>query len=148
MFYTNALTLTMENNEKAAAALEVLVKRLEAGFEIDKTYRRTPSKEMAGDLMVEENTIVFSDEWGYYTPEDSNEIFVELLKELAAVLKVNFSCITYNNGDYSESGIKAIYENGLLKVEEAYTSFCDFECDEEENWEDKPTITTKEFIIK
>ena len=42
MYYTNVLTITMENKEMAVKALEIMRKRLEAGFEIDNTYRRNP----------------------------------------------------------------------------------------------------------
>ena len=153
MNYTNVLTITMENKEMATKALEIMKKRLEAGFEIDNTYRRNPSIRMAADLEIQGNIITLPEESGYYIPEDSNEVFIELLKAVAAALRVDFSCSVYTIGDSSDSGLEATCENNLLIVEETYLDFCDIEYDEEDEEledfiADKAKVTTTEFYIK
>ena len=46
MYYTNAIKVTLKDTESAIKALEILRNRLDAGFEIDKIYKRMPSQNM------------------------------------------------------------------------------------------------------
>ncbi len=153
MNYTNVLTITMENKEMTTKALEIMKKRLEAGFEIDNTYRRNPSMRMAADLEIQGNIITLPEESGYYMPEDSNAVFIELLKTMAAALRVDFSCSVYTIGDSSDSGLEATCENNLLTVEESYLDYSDIEYDEEDEesedfFADNAKTTITEFYIE
>ena len=47
MEYYNEFKLTMKTNAKAKEASEILINRLNKGFEIDNTYRFNPSSKMA-----------------------------------------------------------------------------------------------------
>lgn len=137
MNYTNELTITMANNEMATKALEILVKRIAAGFECDKEYRTIPSMKMAQELEVKNNTVVLPEESGYYEPKDAEKIFAEIIRELAAALREEFSCEIYNSGNYSEGILKAYFVKGILKTESTYYPcgnreyLCCDECGEE-----------------
>ncbi len=150
MYYTNMLTITMENEEMATKALEIMKKRLEAGFEIDNTYRRSPSMRMAADLEIQGNIITLPEERGYYVPEESNEVFIELLKTMAAALRVDFSCSAYNAESHADSSLEATIKNNLLTVKESYLQFCDIEYDEESEdfFADNAKTTITEFYIE
>ena len=54
MEYYNEFKLTMETNAKAKEASEILINRLNKGFEIDKTYRFNPSSKMAQVISANE----------------------------------------------------------------------------------------------
>ena len=86
MYYTNNITITMDDNLTATKALEVLKSRLEKGFEVDENYRRNPSVRMLNDLYVDGNDIQVPEDSGYYVPEEP-EVFIELLKAIATELK-------------------------------------------------------------
>ena len=57
MEYYNEFKLTMETNAKAKEASEILINRLNKGFEIDNTYRFNPSSKMAQSFLP---TIILS----------------------------------------------------------------------------------------
>ena len=93
MEYYNEFKLTMETNAKAKEASEILINRLNKGFEIDNTYRFNPSSKMAQVISANDNTVTLDGYDGYYTVEDSEEVFFELLKVLAENLSEDtFSC--------------------------------------------------------
>ncbi|MBQ4649853.1 MAG: hypothetical protein IJB73_04050 [Firmicutes bacterium] len=120
MYYTNNITITMDDNLTATKALEVLKSRLEKGFEVDENYRRNPSVRMLNDLYVDGNDIQVPEDSGYYVPEEP-EVFIELLKAIATELKEeNLWAFISNVCDCSESQIEATYENGTLKTKTTY----------------------------
>ena len=137
MYYTNELTITMATSEVATKALGIIVKRMAAGFECDKEYCNIPSLKMAQDLKVKDNAIVLPEESGYYEPRDAEKVFKEIVRELAAALKEEFSCEVYNSGNYSEGTLKAHSVKGILKTEAIYYPcgnreyLCCDECGEE-----------------
>ena len=57
MEYYNEFKLTMETNAKAKEASEILINRLNKGFEIDNTYRFNPSSKMAQVISANDNTV-------------------------------------------------------------------------------------------
>lgn len=138
MYYTNQLTITMRNEEMATKALAVLVKRLEAGFECDKTYKNNPSLKMAEALEIKENAIILPDDYGCYIAKDANEVLSVLMEVLATAMKEEvFSCECWNNEDSFDIDFEAHYENGILAIKavlypNGYTEFlyCD-DCGEE-----------------
>ena len=128
----------METNAKAKEASEILINRLNKGFEIDNTYRFNPSSKMAQVISANDNTVTLDGYDGYYTVEDSEEVFFELLKVLAENLSEDtFSCEIINNSTYSEGTINASFSNGILTINsvyctpEGYTEYlCCDECGE------------------
>lgn len=137
MEYYNEFKLTMETNAKAKEASEILINRLNKGFEIDNTYRFNPSSKMAQVISANDNTVTLDGYDGYYTVEDSEEVFFELLKVLAENLSEDtFSCEIINNSTYSEGTINASFSNGILTINsvyypEGYTEYlCCDECGE------------------
>lgn len=138
MYYTNEITIEMKDNTTATKALEILKARLEAGFDVDKNYRRNPSKRMAEALAVEENTIIIPEEDGFYDPYTSIDVNIELLKALATEMRDEaFTTFICNVSDCDEAQIEAEYENGTLTTTttyypNGYTEFlyCE-ECDAE-----------------
>ena len=110
MEYYNEFKLTMETNAKAKEASEILINRLNKGFEIDNTYRFNPSSKMAQVISANDNTVTLDGYDGYYTVEDSEEVFFELLKVLAENLSEDtFSCEIINNSTYSEGTINTSF---------------------------------------
>ena len=137
MEYCNEFKLTMETNAKAKEASEILINRLNKGFEIDNTYRFNPSSKMAQVISANDNTVTLDGYDGYYTVEDSEEVFFELLKVLAENLSEDtFSCEMINNSTYSEGTINTSFSNGILTINsvyypEGYTEYlCCDECGE------------------
>lgn len=137
MEYYNEFKLTMETNAKAKEASEILVNRLNKGFEIDNTYRFNPSSKMAQVISANDNTVTLDGYDGYYTVEDSEEVFFELIKVLAENLSEDtFSCEIINNSTYSEGTINTSFSNGILTINsvyypEGYTEYlCCDECGE------------------
>lgn len=121
MEYYNEFKLTMETNAKAKEASEILINRLNKGFEIDNTYRFNPSSKMAQVISANDNTVTLDGYDGYYTVEDSEEVFFELLKVLAENLSEDtFSCEIINNSTYSEGTINASFSNGILTINSVY----------------------------
>ncbi len=120
MYYTNSLTITMNSNEAANKAIEILRDRLMIGFECDNEYRKNPSAELAELLAVEENQIVLPEEEGCYTPEDAQAIIPELLRSIAETLKAeSFTCQNFNSSDYVDTSVEATFNNGILTIETA-----------------------------
>ncbi len=118
MEYVNILTITMETEELAIKAMDILKERLGAGFECDEMYRIIPSKKMAEDLILIDNEITLPENSGYSAPEEANDVIAELMKCLAA--KMDGACIiceAYNFSDYVGNELFAILENGTLRIE-------------------------------
>ena len=138
MYYTNSVKITMKNNEAAVKALEILRNRLDAGFEVDKIYRRNPSQMMRDALKVVENTVVLPEDFGCCVTEDAESVMFELIQNLAENL--GNDCFTWegwDSNDYTDGEFDARYENGLLNIKYTYypsgagtTVWC-AECDEE-----------------
>ena len=98
MNYNNFMKLTLKNKKSAAAAMEVLRTRLDAGFDCDHTYRRNPSQLMRGDLELSGKTVVLCEDSGCYIPEDAIDVQIALMEDLANALSGEaFSCDFYKN---------------------------------------------------
>lgn len=133
MYYENSLKITLKNKKTAAAALEIMKTRLTAGFDCDKTYRRTPSMLMHDDLELVGNTIVLPEDFGCYLPEDAEKVIPELMKDLAAHLSTeSFVCESCNTSDDDEGWIDVSYADGELKVKTTYfpSGYSDLYCHE------------------
>ena len=121
MYYTNAIKVTLKDTESAIKALEILRNRLDAGFEIDKIYKRMPSQNMREALEVEKNTIVLSEDFGYYGTEDAESVMFELIQNLAENMgNDTFVLEGVDSNDYTDGGFDAKYENGLLNIKYTY----------------------------
>lgn len=121
MYWTNYTSIEMEDKATATKALEILKERLESGFEIDKIYRKNPSKFMAEVLEVNDNAIVAPEEVGFYVPYEGIDVNEELLKTLATNMPDSefYACIC-NTSDYDEAETYANFENGILKIKTTY----------------------------
>lgn len=104
---------------------------------------------MAKDLMIKKNTIILPEDNSYYMAEDIIEIIEELLVCIATELKAKFSCENYNGGTYSDSGIEAVFDNGILRIEERFHSLLDDDNEEDEEMvcREMPVIDVKEIKI-
>lgn len=133
MYYTNSFKLTLKNESTAAAALEILKRRLIAGFDFDKNYRRTPSMLMHDNLEADGSTIDLPEDFGCYLPNEASQVVSELMQHLASHLSTeSFTFDGCNSSDYDESWIKGSYANGELKIKTTYlpAGFGDFYCPE------------------
>ena len=138
MYYTNAIKVTLKDTESAIKALEILRNRLDAGFEVDKIYKRMPSQNMREALEVVENTIVLPEDFGCYVTEDAESVMFELIQNLAENMgNDTFVWEGVDSNDYTDGWLDAEYANGLLKIKYTYHPsgagtpvWCD-ECNEE-----------------
>ena len=129
MNYNNFMKLTLKNKKSAAAAMDVLRTRLDAGFDCDHTYRRNPSQLMRGDLELSGKTVVLCGDSGCYIPEDAIDVQIALMEDLANALSGEaFSCDFYNDCDCSASEVIAQYENGVLRIKSIYYPEGNSEC--------------------
>ena len=121
MYYTNAIKVTLKDTESAIKALEILRNRLDAGFEVDKIYKRMPSQNMREALEVVENTIVLPEDFGCYVTEDAESVMFELIQNLAENMgNDTFVWEGVDSNDYTDGWFDAKYENGLLNVKYTY----------------------------
>ena len=138
MYYTNTVKITLKNNESATKALEILRNRLNAGFEIDKNYKRNPSLSMSEALEVIDNAIELPEDFGCYITEDAENVMFELIRHLAENMgNLEFAWNGWNSNDYTDGHFEAEYAQGLLNIQYTYypsgagtTVWC-AECDEE-----------------
>ena len=121
MYYTNSIKVTLKDTESAIKALEILRNRLDAGFEADKIYKGIPSQNMREALEVVENTIVLSEDFGYYVTEDAESVMFELIQNLAENMgNESFVWDGCDSNDYTDGWFNAEYENGLLNIKYTY----------------------------
>lgn len=133
MYWNNTMKLTLKDAETAATALEIMKTRLTDGFDCDKDYKVSPSKEMRDYMEIDNNTIVLPEDLGTYLPDDSMIVIPELIQYLAEHLsEETFTFNTCNSSDYDESWVDGNYENGELKVKSTYlpNGFFSIDCTE------------------
>ena len=121
MYYTNTVKITLKNNESATKALEILRNRLNAGFEIDKNYKRNPSLSMSEALEVIDNAIELPEDFGCYITEDAENVMFELIRHLAENMgNLEFAWNGWNSNDYTDGHFEAEYAQGLLNIKYTY----------------------------
>ena len=133
MYYFNDITLTTNSNKAAEKALESLKSRLANGFNCDTDYTHTPSSMLMDGLYVDRNIITVPEDFYCCRPEDSEMVFVELLKSLSEDFSEEFVCEINCNAEYSDGIISAIYKDGVLKITDTYypSGSCEFVCCDE-----------------
>jgi len=120
MYYDNKFALTTKDNKSAMKALEALKNILHSGFECDSDYTHAPSTQLLNALFVEDNKITVPQNFYCSLPEDSEGVFIVLLKSLSESFEDNFNCEVYSYCDYTECEVSAIHKDGVLKITETY----------------------------
>lgn len=134
MEYINNMKIKIERKEDVKKALEIIKEEFKTGnFYAD--YNCDLPKRIINDLKVDENIISLGNDLdGYFTPEDSRNVFETVIKNLASIMTlINFEADVRNLGSYSSSRITAQFVQGSLKIQNEYWSGLDEDGESELN---------------